>query len=301
MVKPSRITASPLEEELIGILKRKFLCIANENRQLYYEEDIEDVENDDWWAHRFILSTNGNMEKAFERLNNAMKWRKSFDIKGKRNCSLLEPWYTSQNCKAPDGSIVIVTQFKYMMKVDKHIKAITENHIAQAFQIMDKVNVDGKGVICLQDLSGLNFMNISFDILKFWSDLEELYYPKLVNKNIAYNLSFIITSTMKLFKSLIPERWRSNYEYITASELGEYICEEYIPNYMGRVDSKAFIYVPENVISAKEFAKTLDCKQNEIDAFCKAYENIVSDVRSHNPKVVREEDNLNIRSLLSLY
>lgn len=86
---------SRISRELFEDVRNRFLTEAKANPQLYYEEDIECVECNDWQIQRFILEHKSNAEAALKALTTAMQWRKSFGVKQLNDQSFPEEFYRS--------------------------------------------------------------------------------------------------------------------------------------------------------------------------------------------------------------
>lgn len=71
-----------IPKSIIEEVRLKFLESAKQDPNAYYSADVERVKSDDWTVRRYIYRDNAepDVQKGFERLDKAMKWRKEYGV-----------------------------------------------------------------------------------------------------------------------------------------------------------------------------------------------------------------------------
>jgi hypothetical protein len=71
----SQIPISTIEE-----LRERFIAQVAKHPDQYYQQDVDLIKSSNWPLLRFLHLEKSNVDKAFESLDKAMKWRKEFGV-----------------------------------------------------------------------------------------------------------------------------------------------------------------------------------------------------------------------------
>ena len=67
-------------QEIVAKVRKQFLEDYEQNKDEYFDGDVQRIKGDDWYVTRFVLRNKNRVDSSVEMIKNSMKWRKQMGI-----------------------------------------------------------------------------------------------------------------------------------------------------------------------------------------------------------------------------
>lgn len=222
-------------QHLVIAARKKFLNdLEKEDRDFFYEEDIEKIRNDDWFVKRFLLSRSRNVDEAVGMMFDALKWRKSEDIRNLRPGYFPSDMFaiSSMFLYAPDktGNLTVYFRVKYILRMPELLPTLKKFGNLLLFRIDEEMN--GKGLTGVADFQGTGIQNADIDLLFYSLKTLMKYFPAGINKILIVDLPWVLRACWGLAKTIIGNN-KKLVEFIDRKTILEHIEQGNLPDFLG--------------------------------------------------------------------
>jgi hypothetical protein len=279
---PSIDTTEELQELVIKV-RDLFIEDYDQNKELYFEGDVEKIREDDWYVTRFLLRNKRKVDQSVDMLKNSMRWRKELEIPFLKETDFPQEFYRMGGVfpymKDREGNAMIYMRIKLHKKIPELELALKQYVV----YIMNKVDVevDGKGMAIVFDCKDAGVGNVDMDMLWFLISSMNKYYPKGLSYILVYELPWILNAVWKIAKGWIPEEQRKLIKFANKTEIDNYVDTENLPDFLGGTCDKDYRVVPKGCPSAEELATRRGLSAKEIERIGKIFEPYLSVVQSN--------------------
>jgi len=134
----SQIPISTIEE-----LRERFIAQVAKYPDQYYQQDVDLIKSSNWTLLRFLHSEKSNVDKAFQSLDKAMKWRKEFGVLDLNESHFPKEIYQS-GCvfiyeKDLNNNPVIIIRAKGLKKIKSWVPTLNK-YMVFLFEKIDSSN-----------------------------------------------------------------------------------------------------------------------------------------------------------------
>jgi hypothetical protein len=167
-------------KELINKVRENFLERYEKCKESYDEIDIQNIKSNDWSVWRFLRPEKYNPETALEKLDNAMKWRKEFNINFRKEFDIPKEFFEVGemfpfNCDK-DGISVIFLRIRVNLKIPK-LNSYIKDFIAYTLNKVDE-QTNENGFVLVFDLTDAGIRNADLDLCFYLISLLRQYFPE---------------------------------------------------------------------------------------------------------------------------
>ncbi|XP_028401153.1 motile sperm domain-containing protein 2-like isoform X1 [Dendronephthya gigantea] len=230
----SGATGSRPYMELVAELRRKFLEKHYASEPSCYDaRDISRVKSDDLFVQQYLVGQDGNVDKAFKLMVEALVWRQEFGI---NDISLkdvpeeiLKSGYLYTYGKDKNGAkLVFITVAKFI-KGDEEKLLGYKKLLAYTFETIQREK-SGQRLSLVNNCKDAGFSNVDTDFRNFVSFVQSTAYPDLLENAYMLSLPILLQGIWKIFQIFIGSRLSSKYIFTTAEELSpRYIDKDQLP------------------------------------------------------------------------
>ncbi|XP_054157655.1 motile sperm domain-containing protein 2-like [Oppia nitens] len=270
---PSIDSSEELQESVCKI-RELFVEDYEQNKELYFDGDVERIKEDDWYVQRFLLRNKRQIEPSLEMLKNCMRWRHELQIPVLKETDFPQEFYkiggVFSYCKDRDGNGMIYMRIKLHRKIPELDLALKQFVI----YTMNKVDVEvnGNGMAIVFDCKDAGVSNVDMDMLWFLISSMNKYYPKGLSYILVYELPWILNAVWKIAKSWIPEEQRKLIKFANKDDIENYVDKQNLPDFLGGVCDREYRVVPKGCPTAEEVAKNRGLTDKEIEKIRKIFE-----------------------------
>lgn len=246
---------------LVQAAREKFLLdLANDNdRQFYYPEDIEKIRSEDWFVKRFLLARGRKVDDAVAMMFDALKWRKSEDIRNLRPTYFPDEMFkiSAMFLYQPDreGNLTVYFRVRYILRIPELLPTLKKFGNLLLYRV-DEASAAGHGITGVADFQGTGLQNADIDLLFYSIQTLRNYFPAGINHILIVDLPWVLRACWGLAKSWLPESKRKMVEFITRKEIRQFIDPENLPDFMGgncQLPYKGSKVAPVGCPSARQF------------------------------------------------
>jgi hypothetical protein len=261
-------------QQIVAKVRESFLQDYEENKELYFEGDVEKVREDDWYVTRFVLRNKKKIDPTIEMLKNSMRWRKEFGISTMKETEFPQEFYkiggVFSYANDRDGNGMVYMRIKMHRKIPELDLALKRYLI----YILNKVDleVNGKGMAIVFDCQEAGISNVDMDMLWFLISTMNKYYPKGLSYILVYELPWILNFAWKIAKNWIPEEHRRLIKFATKEDVTNFIEAENLPDFMGGTCQRSYRIVPKECPTAEEISREKGLKDKDIEKMMKFFE-----------------------------
>ncbi|XP_028401161.1 motile sperm domain-containing protein 2-like isoform X2 [Dendronephthya gigantea] len=207
----SGATGSRPYMELVAELRRKFLEKHYASEPSCYDaRDISRVKSDDLFVQQYLVGQDGNVDKAFKLMVEALVWRQEFGI---NDISLKD---------VPEE--ILKSGYLYTYGKDKNGAKLVFITVAKF------IKGDEEKLLGYKKLLAYTFETIDTDFRNFVSFVQSTAYPDLLENAYMLSLPILLQGIWKIFQIFIGSRLSSKYIFTTAEELSpRYIDKDQLP------------------------------------------------------------------------
>ncbi|KAJ3082869.1 hypothetical protein HK102_001423 [Quaeritorhiza haematococci] len=268
-----------------GLLKfDKFSPATSKMRALEEFTRFAGYAHPDVLCLRFLRARKFDVEKAVTMCINCIKWRQEYGV-GRivfESEAVLDP----RDYEAGKGFFCGFdnqgrpVQYVQVRLHDKNARDLQklQNFVVWSMetgQLLFKDAVENATIVF--DMGGFSInKSMDYEVVKFLTTCLESYYPESLGQMFIVNAPFIFNGCWQVIRPWIDPVVASKIKFCKASELSQYMPEQYIPKSLNPKSSSAeeFRYVsPSKEEQAKlaKFRSDIEARKAAIDGFQAAY------------------------------
>lgn len=255
--------SSPVET-----LRKRFLEDVEKNPNLYHKIDIERVKTEEWQVRRFLEEFNGDIDKAYELLIKAMRWKKEFGIHERDDQHFpKELWELTcaDVCGRDRKGRYIQLEVIRNQTHWKELHLIDRQFLVHNLERLDRMSGE-TGFVLLMDINGAGVSNVNMDLTKFKMQVIELY-PQALKQMFVVDMPWLLSPIMKAIVSLMSPKLKEILIYVKRNQLTEHIDPQYIPADLdGKRDKPEF---PSDLVPFDQCYGRLGVEEDFIKRFYK--------------------------------
>lgn len=256
----------PHKRDFVNEVKDLFMEQYKKEPELYYKEDVKQVEEMQFLLQRCIISRRKNVKDSLNMLIAMLKWRKEHKIRELTQQDFPIEYFTCgaaflyEPDKFGNRTLYIRTQ---LLKAVPELKSSLKEFIAYLmYQIDDSVKGETWSVIF--DLTNTGWNNYDIDLLMHFLTLLKDYFPVNVDYVLAINFPWVLSAAWALAKRLIPPERRDVVIFISSNEIFNYIDKENVPDFLGGTCKREHKQTPKSCLTVVDYL--LSQKDPELSA-----------------------------------
>jgi len=247
----------PSLQEEIAEVRKLFLEDRELNPDLYDEYDVNKIQTSDWYVARFLLRRHRDVPAAATMMRDCMRWRGEMGMAAMRDTDFPREFFQIGGIFSYEtdhwGNRVIFLRIHMHRKISELQDAI-KKFVIHTMNRVD-VEVDGRGMAIVFDLSGAGIQNADMDFLWFLISTLRNYYPEGLAYVLVYELPWLLKSCWTMAKAWIPEDDRKLIKFASKKDVTSYIPRHNLPDYMGGTCERDYRAVPDGCQTAEEAAE----------------------------------------------
>lgn len=258
----------------INEIRRRFEKDLLFNSSAYDPIDIERVRSEEWQVRRFLLAANGSTEKAYQKLTEALSWKKRHRVH-----QLVESDYPKEMFEMlrieslgfdHEGSALLWESYRYQgsfPELDKMAKSL----IALMLEKVDRIGGE-KGFIILADFGETSYKNYNVKLINFRLNCLRNFFPMLVKRIVVINTSLVGRTFVRLLMRATFAEFSGLLHFCTSKELKAFISEEYIHQELGGARQRR--YYPEKALPLREMYSRFSLTKEFVDFIYETHINV---------------------------
>ncbi|XP_074600680.1 motile sperm domain-containing protein 2-like [Brevipalpus obovatus] len=227
------------DEDLTGSVEKvreMFLQEAQENPNFYDPIDIDRVRTDDYTVRRFVQNQRGDVEKGFNMLMSAMKWRKSFGVNDIKPSDFPKEYFETGEghlyVKDKNDVYLVYLRVKLHKKITE-LTPLSQKYLVYLIEHCEAEGIKtGKGYGLIWDCLGGTLFNVDLDLLQFLTTVWTNYYPGGSRYIILHELPWILRAIYRLVRSWMPEDLRQQITFADRNSIGDFVGTDNLPDYL---------------------------------------------------------------------
>ncbi|OTF71639.1 hypothetical protein BLA29_002903 [Euroglyphus maynei] len=272
--------------EIIAEIRSHLLDLYAKNKELYDENDIERIRNEDRLIERDYLFRK-SVKDSKEMMAAAMRFRKEmgapklkatdFPIEFHKLAIVFPYGYDKY------GNGLIYLRPRLFRRIKEFEQLFRKFVLYQVEDLDKKTNQNGMALI--MDLRSTGFANVDMEFMLFFLKVLLQYFPYLLNYVYVYQMPFLFRSIWYAIYRLLPSEHVHKVKMITDKDIFDHIDRKNVPLFMGGLCKKNFYYLPENCITPVE----LGFSEKEFYRHLKFYKNSFEECEKERKQLVKYE------------
>jgi hypothetical protein len=246
---------------------------------LYDEEDVDRIRQNDWYVKRFLLARRRNVDEAFDMLRNTLRWRKEFGLPTMKDTDFPIEFYKIGGLfayeKDKNGNVVIYMRVRMHRKIPELADPVKKF----LMYIVNKVDreVDGNGCVIVFDCSGAGYSNMDLDFLTFLISSGNSYFPVGIKYILVYELSWVLNAFRRIAMSLIPQSFLPLIKFANKNDITDYIPIENLPDYMGGQCKRNYRTIPKGCTNVAKLAIDNGYTEDDVERILPIFEPLLEE------------------------
>lgn len=245
----------PQKRDFVNQVRELFLEKYKQEPELYYKDDVKQVEEMQFLMQRCIISKRKDVKESLNMLVNMLKWRKHVRLRELADQDFPVEYFTlgAAFVYEPDkyGNMTLYIRTQ-LLKAEPELKASFKEFIAYLmYQIDDSVLGNSWSVVF--DLTNTSWSNYDIDLLMHFLTLLKDYFPVSVDYVLAINFPWVMSAAWTLAKRLIPPERRDVVIFIQSSSIFTYIDEQNVPDFLSGQCKTPYREAPKGCLGVVEY------------------------------------------------
>lgn len=241
----------PVDPELLRQFREAVLPQLRETPELYYEYDVNRLEEDDLYAHKFLahqgyLSKDVKtlMERSVKMVLENFKWRKEFGVQDIKREDLPDEFFDRKGCivlkEDKEGREVVVIRVSQIRKTRPGEKEIGEKFLIYWMENIYQRN--DYGITIIIDCTDAGLSNVNMDLVEFANFIFRHHYPCYLGHFLVFKMPWLFEAVWNLIKRFLPQTGIERIKFVDKKSILEYIDKDKLPEYLGGSDPSEFRY-----------------------------------------------------------
>ncbi|XP_053399459.1 motile sperm domain-containing protein 2-like isoform X2 [Mercenaria mercenaria] len=211
----------------------------------YDDRDVKKFREDDAYVASFIRYYE-TLQDASNHLHESLKFRLEFGVNDVTEDNFpQEMWETGAmyyHNHDKDGHPILYIQVKQHVRDAQLLPTIKKWF---AFHLEKQYRKDPDStVVILFDLDGAGLSQIDMEFVKHIINSFKLYYPKLLEYMLVYEMPWLFSAAWKLIKQMLNAESVKKIKFVTKANVQEYINKDQLLGHMGGTDTFVYKYEP---------------------------------------------------------
>ncbi|XP_059610439.1 motile sperm domain-containing protein 2-like isoform X2 [Phlebotomus argentipes] len=219
----------------------------------FHPADIDRINTSEKWLRLFIEYNDLDMKKALTQLWDTCVWRKNFgtndlDVSQLRQEYLHEGFMFPRN-RDIDGKRLLIFRSKLYVRGTKDMDDVKRILVYWVERLMYREE-DLAQISVFFDLKDSGLSNMDMEYTRYIINLFKFYYPNSLNYIIIFEMPWILNTTFKIIKSLLPAKAVARMKFVNGKTLHEFVDESNMLDIWGGSDNYTYKF-EEGESSAK--------------------------------------------------
>uniref|UniRef100_A0A8C0IPY2 Motile sperm domain containing 2 n=1 Tax=Chelonoidis abingdonii TaxID=106734 RepID=A0A8C0IPY2_CHEAB len=212
----------------------------------YDSRDVERLQQDDNWIENYLIWRHDVVDDTLKMIDESFQWRKEYMVNDLSE-SALPKWlfengalylhgYDKEGYKLFWFRVKFHTKDPKQQFEKKKFVAFWLEHYAR--------REHGKPLTVVFDMAETGLSHIDLDFIRFIINCFKVYYPNYLSKIVIFEMPWIMNAAFKIVKGWLGPDAISMLKFTNKNEVQEYISVEYLPAYMGGIDTFKYSYPP---------------------------------------------------------
>ncbi|XP_060557960.1 motile sperm domain-containing protein 2-like isoform X2 [Ruditapes philippinarum] len=211
----------------------------------YDDRDVKKFNEDDAYVASFIR-TYETLQEAANHLHESLKFRLEYGVNDLKEDNFpQEMWETGAmyyHNHDKDGIPILYIQVKQHVKDPQLLPTIKKWF---AYHLEKQYLKDPESsIVLLFDLDGAGMAQIDMEFVKHIINSFKLYYPKLLEYMLVYEMPWLFSAAWKLIKQMLNAESVKRIKFVTKTNVQEYINKDQLLGHMGGTDPFVYKYEP---------------------------------------------------------
>ncbi|XP_015782883.1 motile sperm domain-containing protein 2 [Tetranychus urticae] len=271
-----------IDQSAIDLLKKEFSKKTAAEPDLFDPVDLQKVEEDDWWAYRFLAVNSLNQDAALDNMVQSMKWRKEHNFHSFKMNYFPDMFFRTgalfQYETDKQGRPSLILRIKFVRKI-KDIQSAIEQFVDHTLWSIDET-ANGNGWILIFDFKDAGLQNADFDLLHYLINALKIHFPFGVDSVLVVDLPWILKAFWSMVKTWIPNEGGNLVQFMTRKKLKEHFDESNLPDFLDGKCKRPYQgdrVVPNGSPDVYHFgSKVMNVPENKIESIVKIYESIMA-------------------------
>ncbi|XP_061431729.1 motile sperm domain-containing protein 2 isoform X1 [Lethenteron reissneri] len=238
----------PDEDPAVSQLRQRFIDDygskpAEGGGPRYDPRDLEFVRTNDALLRRVLRSRNGSLDAAAHALDDALVWRREFEINDITELSfdaaLLEHGAIYLHGLDRDSNRIL------WLHVRMGVKSHLDKRRLVAFWVERHTQRDpNKKITVMFDMAETGLSNVDLDFIRFVINSFKIYYPGLLAKIIVFEMPWIMNAAWKIIKGWLGPEAIQILKFVSRGDVQQHIGADCLPPHMGGLDKFRYSYPP---------------------------------------------------------
>ncbi|XP_037756663.1 motile sperm domain-containing protein 2 isoform X1 [Chelonia mydas] len=232
---------------LISETRRRFETeYLQDKSDKYDSRDVERLRQDDNWVENYLIWRHDVVDDTLKMIDESFQWRKEYIVNDLsesalpkslfENGALYLHGYDKEGYKLFWFRVKFHTKEPKLQFEKKKFVAFWLEHYAR--------REHGKPLTVVFDMAETGVSHIDLDFIRFIINCFKVYYPNYLSKIVIFEMPWIMNAAFKIVKGWLGPDAISMLKFTNKNEVQEYISVEYLPAYMGGIDTFKYSYPP---------------------------------------------------------
>lgn len=233
---------------------------VGEDNQIFYEQDIDDVNNFGFLLQRAVLSQKENVSNSLKFLIEMLKFRKNMMLRDITDYDMPSDFFEIGGCfeYEPDknGNKVLYIRTKFVRCIPELSLAFKKFAAHLVYKIDERDNFSPWTLVL--DFQSTGWQSYDFDLLLFFLTLLRDTFPSNIDKILLVNFPWIFSAGWLLAKRSIPEDKRDLIKFISTKDMLEYIDQHNLPDFLDGNCEKSYKLAPKCKYNILQYMQSLE-------------------------------------------
>uniref|UniRef100_A0A1B0D6P0 Uncharacterized protein n=1 Tax=Phlebotomus papatasi TaxID=29031 RepID=A0A1B0D6P0_PHLPP len=194
----------------------------------FHPADIDRINNREKWLRLFIEYNDLDLKKALTQLWDTCAWRKSFGTND-LDASKMHQEYLHEGFMFPknrdiNGKRLLIFRSKLYVRGTKNMDDVKRLLVYWVERVMYREE-DLDQISVFFDLKDSGLSNMDMEYTRYIINLFKFYYPNSLNFIIIFEMPWILNTTFKIIKTLLPAKAVARMKFVNSKTLNEFVDE----------------------------------------------------------------------------
>lgn len=238
-------------------VREMFADEVKNNGDLYDPIDVERVATDDYTVERYLKHHKGDLEKGYNMLVEAMRWRRSFGVNHIKRTDFPKEYFETGEAHLyttdQNGVSTVYLRVKLHKKINE-LNTLSQKFLVYLFEKCEQEGrQSGKGYGLIWDCYGGNLFNVDLELLQFLTNIWINYYPGGTKYVLLHELPWILRAIYRLARSWMPEHLREQICFASKGDIGSFVGSQSLPDYLNGQCKTNYKKAPVDCKPMKDF------------------------------------------------
>jgi hypothetical protein len=246
-----------IADNFVVSVREKFVReLEEKGREDYDPADLERIMTEEWDIKRYLILAYKKEDDAILRMSQALKWRKSNNIRHLKDNYFPIEFYTLGAIfpyeKDKEGLPSLFVRVKYIKRhteLDEEVKRFLRHNIWRVDE-----EAYGKGWVLILDFQDCGYSHLqNMDMLHYMVTTLHYYFPAGMDYALVIDFPWFLRTCWAIAQYWIPEKRRNMVRFVAKDNIMDYFEPKNLPKYFGGTCSRPYREAPPNSPSASDF------------------------------------------------